>query len=184
MPAGITSPELNTESAGIASPDSKVTPESNMAEPPHIIPGFIVCPVGKCGVPPIKLPSSNVNCLPSISLKENPLTNSVLGGNVVSAANITPASNICRLSFTPSPSRSSNILARSKLSPNVVPDGMPSASPDGGMKKSTASSNTSDLPTISLKSNRPENSTSPANGWPTLNPVPAPNVWWSVKVWV
>ncbi|NWJ99443.1 hypothetical protein HX802_02115 [Marine Group I thaumarchaeote] len=56
MPAGITSPELNTESAGIDSPDSKVTPESNVGGSSHIIPGFIVCPDGKCGSPAKKTP--------------------------------------------------------------------------------------------------------------------------------
>ena len=105
-----------------------VTPESNLGAAPHSIPGLIVCPVGKCitplASPAIKLPSSNVNDLPLMSLKENPFANSVLGGNVVSAANTTPDSNRCRLSFTPSPSESSNISSRSNASPNLVPGGI------------------------------------------------------------
>ena len=94
MPAGISSPELNTESAGIASPDCKVTPESNVGGSSHIIPGFIVCPDGKCGSPAKKTPSSNVNVFPSMSSMEKPSANSTIGGNLVSVANITPGSNI------------------------------------------------------------------------------------------
>ena len=84
---------LNFVFAGNASPGSISTPTSNVGGSSHITPGLIFCPDGKTGSPAKKTPSSNVNVFPNISFLEKPSANSIIGGNLVSAANSTPGSN-------------------------------------------------------------------------------------------